>query len=701
MKKKYPALFFYRKSFNPLLVIYYFPIIAFTLITFKVNGQTKTVSIPAYKSAKGSSVQQATAPLNDVKQNENIQKNDVLPEPEWTKNNKQGQGGSQGKPNLTKRWAVSPFDHKVFIENQGQFDGQIKGSQKVLYQAMLGAVKAYFTPQGVVYSFDEVYLPKRKKGDKGKEDDDNVKDVKHTVRCLDATWEGCNPNVTVTAEEPNTGQYGYTIKNNISIKANTFGKLVYHDIYPGIDVEYVITKDKVAIEYTVIVHPGADVSKLKILYNGLKSLSIDSSFVNVVTEKMGTFKESAPVSFYQDNNEKVDINTIVNGDEESFSFPKSYDNTKTVVIDPTFAVSPQLTAGGYNSAYDVDYDNAGNVYVYGGFDPFQLSAFNSAGGWLWTYTTDATTFDPYYYGDFATDKAHGTCYVTEGNYFVGIGAKALKIRNNTLLATFPGSNSMREMWRATYNRCSGQVVIGGGGTNAPSGQAAMLDTNMSAIVPVNPLGTPQAYWDVDRLCVDPAGSPAYMMISGSSDLIYNYGWAPSQINVLMSVPVPTLTPASYINQPSQNSAGTDDAFMEVESVYYMGPGTEGTFPNISTVGNGMNGMAATNNWLYSYDGYRLTRHVKGTGAYNASTLISGYNSNVWGYGETDVYWGGLDADECDNLYVGNNSSLLLYTPGLAYTGTSVALPGTVFDVILGANSASLYTCGNGFVEALT
>ncbi len=699
MKKKYPALFFYRKSFNLTLVIYSLLIVVVTFFAPHVNGQTKATFAPAYKSAQGSSNQQITTPANEVKQNENTVKGTVSSEPDWTKNNKQGQGGTQGQgdgvPHLSKKWGANPFDQKVFIENQGQFDGNIKGSKKILYQALLSGVKTYFTQSGIVYTFDEVMMPEK---GKGKEDeDDKAKDIKHTLHCLNVTWAGCNPNATITAENPNIGQYGYTIKNNISIKANTYGKLVYHDIYPGIDIEYTIPKDKIAIEYTVIAHPGADISKLKIVYDGLKDLSIgDSSILHVNTEKMGTFRETAPIGFYQDNNGKVEVNATINGNEESFTFPKSYDNTKTLVIDPTFSVDPLLTAGGYDAAYDCDFDNKGNVYVYGGYNPFQLSKFNSSGTWQWTYTTNSATFDPFYYGDFATDKATGTCYITEGNYYVGIGAKALKVSNNTLMATFPGSNSMREMWRACYNRCTGQVVIGGGGTNAPSGQAAMLDTNMSAIVPVNPLGTPQAYWDVDRLVVDPAGSPAYMAISASSDLVYNYGWTPSQLNILMSVPVPALNPASYINQPSQNSGGGYDNLFEVNSILYMGPGVYGG----SATTNGMNGMAATSSWLYMYDGYRLTRHAKASGAYNSSVLVSGYNSNYFGAGETDVYWGGLDADACDNLYVGSGTNILVYNTSLAYTGTSFGMPNNIYDIVLGANDAVIFSCGNGFVEAI-
>src|SRR5579884_3664653 len=65
----------------------------------------------------------------------------------------------QGKDNGSTKgqksdwaWTVQPFDHKVFIENRGQFDQLVGSKSKVLFGAQLGDnLFAYFTTNGVIY----------------------------------------------------------------------------------------------------------------------------------------------------------------------------------------------------------------------------------------------------------------------------------------------------------------------------------------------------------------------------------------------------------------------------------------------------------------------------------------------------------------------------------------------------------------------
>src|SRR5580698_5280252 len=66
-----------------------------------------------------------------------------------------------GKKNIHTKWKANPFDHQVFILNQGQFDGAIPGNEKILYGAQLGKIWAYFTSHSIVYCYKE--FPKKAK----------------------------------------------------------------------------------------------------------------------------------------------------------------------------------------------------------------------------------------------------------------------------------------------------------------------------------------------------------------------------------------------------------------------------------------------------------------------------------------------------------------------------------------------------------
>ncbi|MGP8216946.1 MAG: T9SS type A sorting domain-containing protein [Bacteroidia bacterium] len=566
----------------------------------------------------------------------------------------------------TAKWQAIPFDHKLFIENKGQFDNDVQTPSKILYMAMLGNVKAYFTATGIIYRYDE--YPKREKGDKP--DEEIVKPVLHY---LNATWEGANANSAIETQGTQTYYYTYPVGAGGTIKANIVKKIIYRNLYPGIDIEYKFPENKSGIEYTITVHPGANLALVKLKYNGA-NLRKEINGDLVFSSEIGTVTEHAPVSFYKTadgnaNAAEPGFETIsqLQGDEESFTLKGNVDHSKTLIIDP-WVTNPNFTAS-YNKAYDIDFDNAGNVYAYGSGNPYQLTKFNSAGVQQWTF--NASTIDEQYYGDFAVDKVTGTAYIAEGFYGgTGAGAKALKVNTlGTLSGTFPGNAGMLEMWRATYSTISRQIVIAGGGTNTPNTQACMLDTNMANMVPVNPLNTTACCHDAALIAMDPSGSTVYM------GLAYPYGSSSSaDPDILMSLPIPALNPANYaIDVPY--------TFEEVGSIPYV----ENTLGNA----NGMNGMAASPNFLYLYDGSKLSKLNKITGAVIATTIIAG---------GTQYASGGLDADACDNVYVGENSSIEIFNSSLTLQST-ISLNSTVYDVQIG--NGNIYTCGNGFVEAIS
>ncbi len=560
------------------------------------------------------------------------------------------------------KWSSEPFNRQYFVENKGQFDTDVVSDKKILFQAILGDVKAYFTTGGVIYRYD--ILPEL---EKGKDPDEDAVSTKPVYRYASYTWSGANVNVEVDGGEKQAFTYGYQTGPSSSIKVNAFKKIVYHNIYPGIDIEYSFPEKKKGIKYAVIVHPGADLSKVKSVYNGLNKIHLNSNGDAVVKTDIGDITDHEPITYYKSTGQRLSSSyKIVNGNEETFKVEIAPNVADDIIIDP-WSTSPGFAAA-YNMAYDVDYDNAGNVYAYGSYNPFQLTKFNSAGVIQWTFPATAISAGGAY-GDFAVDKATGTCYIGQG----GAGGAAVKIiklyTNNTVAATFAGTAMLQEIWRMIYSPCTGEIVMGCGGPGVPNNtantQACMMDTTLTTFTPVNSLGAVDGYHDVCIMALDPTGANAYMAFALPTA---NTNFS----NKLISIPVPALSPAAY---------KVTDAFGFAEggSVGYLAAG----------VTNGMNGMAASANWLYLYDGDTLKKVNKGTGAIVANKAVA----------NQPFSWGGVDVDQCDNVYVGENSKVQIYDVNLTLVTTLPAYSGTVFDVVLSTNQQTLYVCGDGFVAS--
>jgi hypothetical protein len=575
------------------------------------------------------------------------------------KGNNSGGATVKNEKGFHVKWKTIPFDHQVFIANEGQFDGAIPGNEKVLYGAQLGNVWAYFTARGVVYSYMEI--PKNGEGISGKDPDEST--APPVIHYVNADWENSDPFANIEPAGKLSYYYTYPKGMDATIKTSIFKKITYKNIYPGIDIEYIFPKEKQGLKYSIILHPGADISKLKLVYLNGKGLKLTKNGDVTFNSDAGEFTDHSPISYYRGEAGNISASYKIEGSSESFSINEGYDKSKTLIIDPW--VTNPLFGPTYDRAYDLDYDYYGNVFAFGSFHPYQLEKFNSSGVPQWIY--NAVTFNAYgSYGDVVCGRKAGEAYITEG--YDGSGAKAIKLSpSGAVLATFPGTSALNEFWRAAYNPCFNNIVIGAGGTSAPN-QACMLDTNLVTVTPVNVLSAGGGFHDMVLLSPDPSGVSCYMATS----------WTAPFDNMLVQVPLPTLAPTAYI-------VPDNFAFEEANVPWYVGTG--------NTVANGYDGMATSPDWLYMYNSVTLNRIVKNTGLLSASIPIS---NDVIHSGKT--YWGGLAVDPCDDIYVGVHDSIKLYNSSMVLN-SSITLNEMVYDLVLGQNNL-IYAAGDSMVCAV-
>jgi hypothetical protein len=213
------------------------------------------------------------------------------------------------------------------------------------------------------------------------------------------------------------------------------------------------------IKYSVIVHPGGNISQVQLQYSKDISLLPDGTIHTPTI--YGDVIDHKPLTFYEGQTSNVvDSKYIVNGNIISFEVA-SYDNTKTLVIDP-WTVAPAF-ATNWDCVWECENDAAGNVYIIGGVMPLQLIKYNAAGVQQWVYNTPYDTTA--WLGVFATDDA-GNSFVTNGSSAMiqRISPAGALVWNNSSPGGIFGST---EFWNIEFNCDQTMLVIGGTGGFLP------------------------------------------------------------------------------------------------------------------------------------------------------------------------------------------------------------------------------------------
>ena len=576
-------------------------------------------------------------------------------------------------------WTKKLFDQNVFIENKGQFDGKTERPETVRFGAAREGVQMYFTTGGITYRHD-AYAPMKereiKAAEKGRaphaetaeeKEEERERWTKAVPAFLSLEWLNADPSAEFLAQDP--ASFYHTYGDAPAIKAQAYRKLVCKSIYPNIDVEYFLPSDSGGLKYSLILHPGADPSLIKLRYRHAKAISIDREGNLQIKSAFGKLIDHAPLTFYSATKTPVRSAFVLHGNTVSFQLD-AYDPTQELIIDPWTTV-PTFT--GYNAAYDVNYDLNGNVYVYGSASPFQLMKLDNSGAIQWIF--NATGMNGNIYGDFAVDELSGTSYIMEGWSFAGV--KVYKVTTFGVSAgTLPANINLNEMWRAEFNQCVGEIVIAAGGTGA-NVQAYTLDTNLTTLTQANVLSATNAFHDMVLLALDNTNNFCYMATATSTFAPANFD------NVLVKCPLPALTPPVFMVPDGHK-------FMEQGSATYINGTGFGA-------ANGINGMAVSPGWLYTYDSDSLKRWDKNTGAFSLGIDVSPLPPNISGT-SIQVNWGGLTTDECGNVYAGLFNSIVQFDTALVPVAT-FPLPDTVYDVRMGLNG-KLYACGKNFVAQI-
>src|SRR5713101_2301652 len=184
---------------------------------------------------------------------------------------------------------------------------------------------------------------------------------------------GANPNPRIEAKDPTPAVVSYFKGRKEEWKAglSTYGSIVYSDLWPGIDLVYSGTANR--LKYTFLAKPGADPAQVRLAYRGVKRIRLNEAGQLEVETPAGGFRDDKPYAYQEVDGRRVEISSAYSLDRKSdgashrYGFALgSYDRGRPLVLDPVVLVYCGYIGGNGNDVGNgIAVDRSGNAYVVG------------------------------------------------------------------------------------------------------------------------------------------------------------------------------------------------------------------------------------------------------------------------------------------------------------------------------------------------
>ena len=548
--------------------------------------------------------------------------------------------------------AVQPVGRaQGFVRNKGQMIDQNGNTvNDLLFTARKGNLQIQLRKNGYSYEYFSCNekIPDVKKSDEVF----TQKTIQQTISRIDVDFVNANTAVEIKTNSSKQGINYFVNGNNITTELVT--QVLYRAIYPGIDIEFLYNETGTSFfKYNIIVHQGADISKLKFLVQGA-TLSLTDKALQL-QHRSFTVDEKIPLCYTLDDNTLLpNFEFVVTGNY--FSFAGQTLIKKTCVIDPI----SNLMWGTYQGDNGTDVtmamgkDDQNNVYVTGytssaaniaSTGAFQVNLAGSLDIFLAKFTSQGQRVWTTYFGSTAVDLAYVLYVKPDGNSYIA-GAT-----NSTVNLATSGAH---------------QTIYGGGINDIV---VAAFDANGQRLWASYYGGT--AHDIAQGITCDKLGSVLFTGHTESTNNIATAGALKTIYNFNYDVCLVKFTPnGQRVWGTYYGDSGVDEAYAictDNQSNIYI-TGLTSSITDIATAGahQQFNAGAAD--------------------AFIAKIDSAGKNL-LFG-----TFYGGTLNDagtaiECDNskLYVGGNTSS---TNNIASTGAWQTAPGSADDAFLGAFTLS-------------
>ncbi|MCU0437792.1 MAG: T9SS type A sorting domain-containing protein [Raineya sp.] len=185
---------------------------------------------------------------------------------------------------------------------------------------------------------------------------------------IDVEFINANPNPIILAENPANDYLNYY--NSVSPFGTTtnikhFKRVVYQNLYPNIDLEFIIKNDNV--KYNFIIKPQGKISDIKWKHKGTHYSELKNNQLILHTSN-GEFYESIPLIYWQKSQKALQITYQKNNDFYSFKSNLTVNTSNDNLI---IAPEPERIWGTYyggtnnDNINSIKLDDSGNLYVTG------------------------------------------------------------------------------------------------------------------------------------------------------------------------------------------------------------------------------------------------------------------------------------------------------------------------------------------------
>ena len=286
---------------------------------------------------------------------------------------------------------------------------------------------------------------------------------------VEVEFLGANPHPEIIAEEKTSHYANYYLGHCPQGITGVYGyqKLIYKNLYPNIDLVLKRQQDaqgQEQLKYDLIVHPGGDLSQVKMQYQGMDGLALEDGRLQVDT-RQGTLTESIPASYWKESQAVVEVSYQLQDGVVTFAANEQRPG-QTLVVDPSLTWSTYLGGSTYDLGQGVTTDRSGHALVTGytrssdfpaqntlrapgRYDVF-LTQFDSSGSLLWS--TFLGGYMPEYYSKVAVDSS-GNIFITGRTHSTdfpitsGAHQGSHSGFNDAFLSKFSGTGSL--LW-STY-----------------------------------------------------------------------------------------------------------------------------------------------------------------------------------------------------------------------------------------------------------
>lgn len=517
-----------------------------------------------------------------------------------------------------------------FIENKGQINNQYHEVRKDIDFKMVSekGLSVFIGPNKLIYQFSKINNPNQASN--------ILADVGVDWSRMEVTLEGANPNAQLIKELRSPYYEYYHLPGLNNVKACSYSRITYKNIYPHIDWVLFIEGEQLKHEFHL--SAGAKASDIKLNYAGTDALFIDQKGNLIAQCSLGEITESAPVS-YQKKGKQIPSQFVLNHQQLSYQLAPFQGE---LIIDPSLVWATYYGGTGSDNISMIKTNanaiyaagttmSTSNIATVGSYKATNASASQDA--FLFRMTQDGLREWATYYGGFSGDIGAALALSNSGIYLSGSTISASGIATpGAHQSTFSHTGFGQDAFLAKFS-FEGALEWGTyyGGENQEA----------DAYVATDALGN--------------------VFLSGHTNSISGIA-----------------TPGSH--QPTIASTDWNDAYLakfnssgvRQWATYYGGVFAERTYKlttdrlgNVYIAGQSPSpsGIATSGSHQPTYSG--------GVGSTSTDGFVAKFNSN--GIRQWATYYGGSASDICYAAAV--DDSLNVYLVGATFSADKIASPG--------------------------